>query len=60
MSTPIVELLLPVKWHLLYVNPQMVANTLWERGVTEWNFLSLPPRFHTESPHVEMGTLAVH
>jgi hypothetical protein len=46
----------------IYVNPQMVTNTLWLRGVSKCEIFCLPPPFHTGTPHMVMGTvfLAIH
>jgi len=44
------------------VNPQMVTNTLWLRGVPKCEIFRLPPPFHTGTPHMVTGTvfLAIH
>ncbi len=46
----------------IYVNPQMVTNSILERGVPIWEFWNLPAHFHTWSSHVERGAvvLAAH
>ncbi len=43
----------------IYVNPQMGTNSVLERGVPKWEFLSLPACFHMGTPHMEMGTVVL-
>ena len=33
--------------HCIFVNPQMVTNTVWKQGVPKCDFFCLPPPFHT-------------
>jgi len=34
----------------IYVHPRMVTNTSWLWGVPKWEFVCLPPPFHTGIP----------
>jgi hypothetical protein len=51
--------LLPTSILDVYINPQVGTNSVLERGVPIWEFLSLPAHFHMGTPRIKMGTVVL-